>query len=67
MKHSWQVKSGMIVMGLGLVLLLLQAGVQAGEEQVVSTPSGLQYVDLVTGNGKVAKSGDMAVSCHASS
>jgi FKBP-type peptidyl-prolyl cis-trans isomerase len=61
MKLSWENKSGMIIFGVGLVLLLLQAGVQAGKAQVVSTPSGLQYVDLVTGNGKMAKTGDMAV------
>ena len=48
-------------MGLGLVLLNLQAGVQAEKGQVVTTPSGLQYVDLLAGNGKVAKSGDIAV------
>jgi len=58
---SWEVKSGMMVMAVGIVLLLFQANVQAGKEQVVTTPSGLQYVDLVTGNGKLANTGDMAV------
>ncbi len=58
---SWEVKSGMMVMAVGNVLLLFQANVQAGKEQVVTTPSGLQYVDLVTGNGKLANTGDMAV------
>lgn len=61
MKQSWEIKSGMIIIGVGFVLLLLQAGVQAGKGQVVTTPSGLQYVDLVTGNGKMAETGDMAV------
>ena len=51
----------MMVMAVGIVLLLFQANVQAGKEQVVATPSGLQYVDLVTGNGKLANTGDMAV------
>ena len=60
-KQSWQAKSGMMVIGVGLLLLLLQNGVQAGEGTIVTTSSGLQYVDLVTGNGKVANPGDMAV------
>ena len=61
MGQTWQVKSGIILMSLICILLLPQAGVQAGEETIVTTPSGLQYVDLVTGDGKVAKSGDKAV------
>ena len=48
-------------MGLCLALFFLQPDVQAGKEQVVTTPSGLQYIDVVTGNGKVAQPGDMAV------
>lgn len=29
-------------------------------QQLVTTPSGLQYVDLVIGNGREARAGDMA-------
>ncbi len=61
MKRLWEGTSGMIVMGVGLILLFLHAGVWAGEEHVVATPSGLQYVDLVTGSGQMAKPGDTAV------
>ena len=60
-KQSWVGKAGMIITGMGLVLILLQANVQADQEQMVSTPSGLQYIDLVVGKGEIAKAGDLAV------
>ena len=60
-KQSWVGKAGMMITGMGLVLFFLQANVQAEQGQMVSTPSGLQYIDLVMGKGKVAKTGDLAV------
>jgi len=52
---------GMIVMVLGIVLLIVQTPVHAEKENVVTTPSGLQYVDLVKGNGRVAQAGETVV------
>jgi FKBP-type peptidyl-prolyl cis-trans isomerase len=60
-KQLLEVKSGIILFTVGILFLLFLNGVWAGREDVVVTPSGLQYVDLVTGSGQIAKSGDMAV------
>lgn len=56
------------------LLLLLAATIAAAEPtpetplnkppagaEVVSTPSGLQYVDVVTGNGKAPQAGDLCI------
>lgn len=60
-KPLWLGKAGMMILGMGLVLVLIQGNGQAEQGQMVSTPSGLQYIDLVTGKGRVAKAGDLAV------
>lgn len=41
-------------------LFLLPCASQAAKEDMVTTPSGLQYVDLVAGSGREAKAGDTA-------
>ena len=41
-------------------LLLLPLGSFAAEEGMVETSSGLQYVDLVVGEGRVAQAGETA-------
>ncbi len=41
-------------------LFLLPCTGQAAKEDMVTTPSGLQYVDLVAGSGREAKAGDTA-------
>ncbi|MDX1412376.1 MAG: FKBP-type peptidyl-prolyl cis-trans isomerase [Nitrospirales bacterium] len=57
----WVGKAGMMILGMGLILLLLQGNGKAEQGQMVSTPSGLQYIDLVLGKGRVAKAGDLAL------
>ena len=61
MQKILDLKLGIILMVLGITFLIGLTAVQAEKENVVTTPSGLQYVDLVTGNGKVAQAGETAV------
>lgn len=61
MQKWWNLKSGMLVMVVGLVLVWGQTGIPAQQEAMVRTSSGLEYVDLVIGKGQEAKAGDMAV------
>ncbi len=41
-------------------LFLLPCTSQATKEEMVTTPTGLKYVDLVAGSGREAKAGDTA-------
>ena len=47
-----------IVTLVTLVLAGCAIGADTGEEKVITTPSGLKYVDLKEGNGPAAKKGD---------
>ena len=42
-------------------LLFMPGMIQAGEEGVTTTPSGLQYVDLTEGKGREAHAGETAI------
>jgi len=53
-----------LVPGLCVIMVYALLGIpQAMSAAKVTTPSGLQYVDLTDGNGDVAKAGDQ-VSVH---
>ena len=53
-----------LVLGLcAMIVFAVLWGSQAMSAAKVTTPSGLQYVDLTVGNGDVAKTGDQ-VSVH---
>jgi FKBP-type peptidyl-prolyl cis-trans isomerase FkpA len=53
-----------LALGLCMVIVYTLLGIpQAMSAAKVTTPSGLQYVDLTVGNGDVAKAGDQ-VSVH---
>lgn len=60
MRGLWDLKLLMITM-MSFVLLTFQAGAQAANDKLVTTPSGLQYVDLVSGEGKEAHVGETAI------
>ena len=51
----------MVLIGCTLSLTMVSYSAFAEGKETVTTPSGLQYVDLVVGSGQVAKSGSTAV------
>ena len=50
-----------MVVVLSLMSPYLGIDIQAKESNIVTTPSGLQYVDVVAGTGEEAKPGDLVV------
>ncbi len=54
-------KSGIMMCVMSLLLCGLSTIVQADDGSVVTTDSGLQYVDVVPGDGQEAKKGDHVV------
>ena len=61
MQQSWMVKRFMVMLTFGVTVLLVPNVVQADKEEMVTTASGLQYVEVVTGTGGEAKVGQTAV------
>ena len=51
MPKRWMVRLFTVVLTFGVTVLTGQSVVQAEKEEVVTTASGLQYVELVPGTG----------------
>ena len=61
MHRRWMVRLFMIMLMIGIAVLAVQNVVLAEKEEVVTTASGLQYVELVPGTGGEAQVGQTAV------
>ena len=61
MQIRWMYRLLMVVLIFGVTLLIGQKVVQAEKEEVVTTASGLQYVELVPGSGGEAQAGQIVV------
>ena len=61
MPKRWMVRLFMVLLTFGVTVLTVQSVVQAEKEEVVTTASGLQYVELVPGTGGKAQVGQTAV------
>ena len=60
MKHSYRLVIFATAFSILTLALPLLAAAEEAEPKVVTTPSGLQYQDLVVGTGAEAKPGDQA-------
>ena len=61
MDKRWMVRLFMVMVMFGVTVLVVPNVVLAEKEEVVTTASGLQYVELVQGTGGEAKVGQTAV------